>query len=371
MIKRSLLLLVALLLAGFAFAEGTMEVREVEVPVEVETIVETDYYPLETFPEVPEDIGVIRDDAKEMLSLEQQKVITAAFRRVYQEHMDSEFNPGMPYGGDQVHFWWGRDVQTYMLSQNVGEGGDSTGEGWGMPNLAVIAMHPTQTQAFIIADEFLDLFHAGRDDEHGGNGPDGFGYPVTDVYYTETYKAQVFSKGTMIVEDGVAEFIPGAVEVDEVPEGIGVIREDNIEKYPEGWREAITEAFRREYHQALLREFNPGVPYGGDEVHEWAGRDAAPVTQNLNGDSTGEGWGMPGLSIMVMNPDHRRAYIIKDEFLDKFHSGRQDEHGGNGPDGFGAPLANEYVRFGYRAQPFEKGLMLLEDGEMVFIPNEE
>lgn len=369
--KRTLLIIVVTLIGALAFAEGAVEVREVEVPVEVETIVETDFYPLETFPEVPDEIGMIREDAKAMLSLEQQQVVTAAFRRVYQEHLDSEFNPGLPYNGDLVHFWWGRDVQSYMLSQNVGVDGDSSSEGWGMPGLAIIAMSPTETQAFLIADEFLNLFSQGRDDEHGGNGPDGFGYPLTDVYYTENYKAQVFSKGTMIVEDGEAEFIPGVPEVDETPEGVGMIREDNVEKYPEGWREAMTEAFRREYHQALLREFNAGVPYGGDQVHEWAGRDSAPVTQNFNGDSTGEGWGMPGLSIMAMNPGHRRAYIIKDEFLELFHAGREDEYGGNGPDGFGSPLANEYHRFGYRAQPFEKGLMLLEDGEMEFIPNEE
>jgi hypothetical protein len=371
MVKRAVLALLVLLVAGFAFAEGQVEIREVEVPVE--TIVEEDRYPLAAYEDVPEMIGMIRDDAKGRLSLEQQRVVTHAYRRVFQEHLDSEYNPGLPYNDDLVHFWWGRDVDTYMLSQNVGVDGDSTGEGWGMPGLAIIAMHPTQTQAFVIADEFLDLFHAGRDDEHGGNGPDGFGYPISDVYHTETYKAQNFSKGIMIVEEGEAEFIPEPAALEEVPAGVGAIREDLSELYPEGWLASISEAFVREYQQAMLREFNLGVPYNDDQVHEWAGRDAAPVTQNFNGDSMSDdnNWGMPGLAIMAMNPGHRRAYIIKDEFLVQYSTGRDDDYGGNGPDGYGAPLANEYVRFGYRAQPFEKGLMILEDGEMTFIPFDE
>lgn len=352
----------------------------VEVPMEVEVEVPVNQsFPLQTdaFPDVPAEIGEIGADAGPALSLEQREVVRVAFRRVYQEHLDSEFDPGMPYEGDQVRFWWGRDVQTYMLSQNVGVGGDSSGEGWGMTSLAVIAMHPSGTQAFLIADEFITLYHRGRDDEHGGNGPDGFGYPVSDVYYREDYKAQAFSKGLMIVRDGAAEFLPDAVSMGvpgnptpgEIPELVGSIREDSVEKFDEYATAAMTDAFRREYTQSLLREFEIREPHNNDEVHEWAGRDVAPVSQNFASASPVEAWGIPGLAILMMNPDRRRAYLIKDEFVVQYSTARQDGYGGSGPDGYGYPLANEYRRFGYAAQPFSKGLMILENGVMDFIPN--
>lgn len=376
-------ILVALLLSAPAFAEGTAEEiiveREVEVPVEVpvDRIVPSPY-PMQEFADVPAEIGVIRADSDVMLSLEQKAVITAAFRRAYHEQVLMETDPGMPFGGDQVHFWWGRDVHTYALTQNLGMDGNTTGEGWGMPGLAVMAMSPMGTQAFLIKDEFLDKFHVGRDDEHGGNGPDAFGFPLTDVYWTETYKAQVFSKGTMISEDGEVEFIPEEFNMFvlneiEIPENTGVVREDNYEMYDEQTREAITEAFRREYLQAALREFTIGRPASeGELVHEWAGRDSAPVMQSFTGgDSIGSGWGMENLTIMMMHPESRRCFIIKDEFVQLFHDGRQDEYAGNGPDGFGYPLTNEYQAFGYTAQVFQKGLMILEGGVIEFIPNEE
>lgn len=376
-------ILIALLLAPAAFAEGTMEEviveQEIEVPVEVpvDRIVPSPY-PMQAFPDVPAEIGVIRPDSNVMLSLEQREVITTAFRRAYQEQLLIETDPGMPFGGDQVHFWWGRDVHTYALTQNLGMDGSTTGEGWGMPGLAIMAMSPTGTQAFLIKDEFLNEFHAGRDDEHGGNGPDGFGFPLTDVYWTDSYKAQVFSKGTMISEGGEVEFVPEEFNMFvlneyEIPENTGLVREDNNELYDEQTRAAITEAFRREYLQAALREFNIGVPASeGELVHEWAGRDSAPVIQSfVGGDSTGSGWGMENLTVMMMNPESRRCFIIKDEFVQLFHDGRQDEYAGNGPDGFGYPLTNEYQAFGYTAQVFQKGVMILEDGEIEFVPNDE
>jgi hypothetical protein len=376
-------ILIALLFTAGAWAEGAVEEVTVEKEVEVRVEVPVDRivaspYPLEQFPSVPEEIGVIRPDSLVMLSLEQQEVISAAFRRAYAEQLLMEVNPGLPYGGDQVHFWWGRDVASYMMSQNLGVDGDTTGEGWGMPNLAIMAMNPSGTQAFLIKDEFMDLFHAGRQDEYGGNGPDGFGYPLTDVYWTDSYKAMVFTKGTMIVEDGAAEFIPEdfnlwTIGEIEVPEITGLIREDNMALYDEQTQAAITEAYIREYQQAALREFNIGVPASdGEYVHQWAGRDSAPVIQSfVGGDSTGSGWGMENLTIMMMNPESRRCFIIKDEFVQKFHDGRQDEHGGNGPDGFGYPLTNEYEAFGYKAQVFQKGIMILEGGVMDFIPNDQ
>jgi len=225
----------------------------------------------------------------------------------------------------------------------------------------------------LIANEFVTQFATGREDEYGGNGPDGYGYPISDVYYTDFYKAQAFSKGLMIVEAGETEWIPEPVETDEVPEQVGKIREDNEEKYSESQQAAITAAFRREYRQAMIREFNIGEPASPEElVHEWGGRDVAPVMQSfVNGDSTGEGWGMPKLTIMMMDPDSRRCFIIKDEFVTQYSTGREDEYGGNGPDGYGYPTSNEYKRFGYTAQAFEKGLMILEEGEIEFIPNAE
>lgn len=377
-----LVIAITLLLTGGVFATGVVE--EVIVEKEVEVIVEVPVdrivaspYPLEEFDNVPDSIGVIRPDSLVMLSLEQQEAVSAAFRRAYAEQLLMDVNPGLPYGGDQVHFWWGRDVSTYMLSQNLGDGGDTTGEGWGMPGLNIMAMNPSGTQAFLIKDEFLNLFHAGRSDEHGGNGPDGFGYPLTDVYWTDSYKAQVFTKGIMIVEDGEAEFVPQdanlwTVGEIEVPEITGLIREDNLALYDEQTQAAITEAYIREYQQAAMREFNIGVPASdGELVHEWAGRDTAPLIQSfVDGDSTGAGWGMENFTIMMMNPESRRCFIIKDEFASMYHDGRQDSYGGNGPDGFGYPLTNEYEAFGYRAQAFQKGVMILEDGEMEFIPNE-
>lgn len=381
--RRVALLLLVALLPMAAFAAPVQEVEPVtievpvEVPVEVEVFVEVPSFPLEAdFPDVPADIGMIRPDAAERLSLEQQAVLTSAFKRVYQEHVYAEFNPGQTLGGDLLHFWEGRDPASVMVSQNVGVEGDGTGEGWGIPGLIIIAASPTATQAFIIADEFLAKYSAGRDDEYGGNGPDGFGYPISDVYYTDIYKAQAFSKGLMIVEEGMteAEFIPGPIELDEIPELVGSPREDAQELYTDNQLAALTEAFVREYKQARIREFDPGVPYGGDLLHEWHRRDGSPtVTQNFMGDSASDGnlWGMPGLAIMMMDPSGRRAFLIKDEFLIQYSTGRDDEWGGNGPDGYGAPITNEYKRFGYRAQAFEFGLMILEDGEMEFIPNAE
>ncbi len=383
--KRSRLFVMCLVLfisTGMAvWAEGVREVEKeviVEVPVEKEVIVEKmipgDPYGMEAFRDVPEEIGVIRSDALHYLSLEQQFVVKAAFKRAYQELMNSEFDPGMPAGGDQVHFWAGRD--TNILAQNLAGGDGLDGNNWGIPNFVMIAMNPTATEAFIVKDEFINQYSTGREDEYGGNGPDGYGAPLSNEYYYDGVRYQAFEKGLMIVEDGEADFIPEPLNQGEllanIPEGIGVIREDAEKELTKYEQEAVTAAFRRAYFQLLMQEFDPGVPAGGDEVHFWAGRDANILAQNLTGGDglDGNNWGIPNLVMLAMNPGTRKAFAVRNEFINQFSTGREDDYGGNGPDGYGAPITSEYYhRDGYVAQLFEKGLMILEDGEVVFIPN--
>ena len=276
------------------FAEGVLEghVLEierqvpveipVEVPVEIEVPVNFSY-PLETenYPDVPAAVGILSAEVENALSLEQQRVVSTAFRRVYQEQLNAGFTPGAPYD-NKVRFAWGSDIESYMVYQRVGDGGDFSGEGLGLESLSILAMHPSGTQAFFVTDEFATLFYSDSGEEVGVQ---AYGYPVSGAYPTAEGRAQAFSKGLMTVTGAGAAFqsdeiefsSPGNIDVGAIPDRVGQVREDTIEKYDRYARAAMTDAFRREWEQARIRGAGVGAPANNNLAHEWAGRDAAPA----------------------------------------------------------------------------------------------
>ncbi len=220
-------------------AEGALQVHvleiEREVPVNVGYPLESEYYP-----DVPQAVGVLSAAGKNALSLEQERVVSTAFRRVYQEQLNAEFNPGADYE-NAVCFTWGSDIESYMLFQHVGVGGtvrdreawspqsfdyrdapvangsklvraalqsvarqitieftsNSPFQAWGIAGLAIIIINPNGRSALLIKGEFAVQYSTPRGDGYGGFVPDRYAYPVANEYRRLGYRAQPFRKGTM------------------------------------------------------------------------------------------------------------------------------------------------------------------------------
>jgi hypothetical protein len=287
------------------------------------------------------------DPVMSALSEDQSANVTDAFFWSVDAAEDREFDPGRPAHG--IRSWDGTEViyQTY-------EGGDA-------PALFVMA-NADAWYAHLVQGPFAEAYLEG--------GPDEYGTPVTDEYPSDLGGLeQVFTKGIMVAEDGVFEFIPEPYEPAEVPLQIGEARPGDpvLSELDQATVDRIARAYREAWLVTAAKGIDPGVPFNGDQVHQWDG----PIVQNLaEGDSRTNAWGIPAAALIFMYPEERYAYYVRDDFISKLTIG-EGIGAHSGAFGYGGAISNEYLYEGLVAQAFGKGIMQKnEQGFVDFIPYE-